>query len=352
MAASDSADDEAGAATARPNDPIEPGSGSEPAFADIAPEPVVAALADQTSDAAGTNPEAEPDVDVAAEAVEETAGAMPGDASADDRSAVPADVAIESAPVSAEPVPVEPDPADFALTEPVPAGAQVEPDAAMDAIARTGDAAAQPEEVLEIEVWRPARFERHQRPQGRPVFRPGAGRPGAVAAGAGQPGEQRTGQHRQGDRRGRPSRDGLAQPASGETPAIAAEGQPRRTDDRGPRRGDRDKSRREGSPRQEAPRRSGPSRDGPPREDRKPTEGRRIFEGRTPGQGRPQNRDDRGPRPERHDRQDRDRGGARAWSSEPSPGNRDTRQPDPNSPFAKLLALKEQMQGQKPEKGQ
>jgi ATP-dependent RNA helicase SUPV3L1/SUV3 len=59
------------------------------------------------------------------------------------------------------------------------------------------------------------------------------------------------------------------------------------------------------------------------------------------------NRDDRGPRPDRN-RDDR----PRSWSTdEPSKGGKD-KAPDPNSPFAKLLALKEQMQGGKSGKGE
>ena len=58
-------------------------------------------------------------------------------------------------------------------------------------------------------------------------------------------------------------------------------------------------------------------------------------------------------RPDRGDRRERDHDrGPRAWSSEQRPSGRDNHAPDPNSPFAKLLALKEQMQGQKPDKGQ
>ena len=197
-----------------------------------------------------------------------------------------------------------------------------------------------PVEIPEVEVWRPARFERHARPQGRPIFRPGEGR-----------------QVDRADRRQAGPRRGVAAaapgPAPGEGPAAGAEAQPRR-DDRGPRRFGRDKER---------PRPNGAER-GPPRpdrgpgeaarsaEDRKPGEGRRIFEGRTPGSGKPPPRPERGQRGDRNERdRDRDRGGARAWSSEPRQSG-ENRQPDPDSPFAKLLALKEQLQGQKPDKGQ
>ena len=54
----------------------------------------------------------------------------------------------------------------------------------------------------------------------------------------------------------------------------------------------------------------------------------------------------------RPDRDRGDRGGDRPrnWSSDAKPQGRDNRAPDPNSPFAKLLALKEQMQNGRPDK--
>ncbi|CAM5772688.1 helicase [Labrys miyagiensis] len=177
------------------------------------------------------------------------------------------------------------------------------------------------EEIPEIEVWRPARFERHHpRQHNRP-----------------QHGNRHAGGERQGDngagggfRRGRPA------PADGAAPAPAAEGAEAR---QGERRFDRPRRDDRGN--------------GKPQGERKPFEGRGPRpEGKSgDGQRRPggEGRPDRGPRPDRQDRGG-DRG-PRNWSSDARPQGRDSnRAPDPNSPFAKLLALKEQMQGGKPDK--
>jgi ATP-dependent RNA helicase SUPV3L1/SUV3 len=55
--------------------------------------------------------------------------------------------------------------------------------------------------------------------------------------------------------------------------------------------------------------------------------------------GRPERRD----RPPRRDRSDDNRP-SRTWSSSQEPRSKE---PDPNSPFAKLLALKEQLEANK-----
>jgi len=78
------------------------------------------------------------------------------------------------------------------------------------------------------------------------------------------------------------------------------------------------------------------------RREREPRQGRQDRQAR-------RDRPERGERPERGPRRDRDRRDdnrpSRSWSSDqPSRGNKE---PDPNSPFAKLLALKEQLQGNK-----
>ncbi|MGN8116572.1 helicase-related protein [Labrys sp. 22185] len=168
------------------------------------------------------------------------------------------------------------------------------------------------EEVPEIEVWRPARFERHQRPHhhGRPQH------------GNRQPGAERKPEAGGGFRRGRPA------PAEGAAPAEGVEA----------RQGDRPN-------RFDRPRRDDRG-NGRPREDRGFGERKQGGEGGRPrGDARP----DRGPRP---DRQERGGDRPRNWSSDSKPqgGRESNRAPDPNSPFAKLLALKEQMQGGKPDK--
>ncbi|WP_448954077.1 helicase-related protein [Labrys neptuniae] len=232
---------------------------------------------------------------------------------------------VVEAPVSAEPSTTESAGAAAVAEEAVaqeaeaPA-AEASVEAAAEASATEAPAEGVAEEVPEIEVWRPARFERHQRPHhhGRPQQH-----------GNRQPGGERKPEAAAGFRRGRPA------PADGAPPAEAAQApqgeRPNRFER--PRRDDRGN----GKPREE-------NRFG----DRKPAgEG-----GRRPGgDGRP----DRGQRPDRGPRPDRqDRGGDRSprnWSSDAKPQGRDNnRAPDPNSPFAKLLALKEQLQGGKSDK--
>ena len=58
---------------------------------------------------------------------------------------------------------------------------------------------------------------------------------------------------------------------------------------------------------------------------------------------RPPDQKFRGPRPDRPDRGGRDQRGERTFASTERPGGRD-RAPDPNSPFAKLLALKAELE--------
>ncbi len=207
--------------------------------------------------------------------------------------------------------------------------------ASEEAVSEPAAAEAAAEEIPEIEVWRPARFERHhQRPHqhGRPQH-------GNRHAG-GQPAGERQGENGAagGFRRGRQA------PAEGSAPAPApVEGAEVRQGDR-PNRFDR-------------PRRDDRGRDdrgnGKPREDRKPFEARGPRPEGKPGDGQRRHggegRPDRGPRPDRQDRGG-DRG-PRNWSSDTKPQGRESnRAPDPNSPFAKLLALKEQMQSGKPDK--
>jgi ATP-dependent RNA helicase SUPV3L1/SUV3 len=150
---------------------------------------------------------------------------------------------------------------------------------------------------------------------------------------------------RRGPRRhGRPPRRGQAEAAApaaaGEQPAATADGvaaaaapapaEPAR-EQRGRRHGRRD---REGGD-ERTPRR----------------------EGRPPDRGDRQDRRDRGERAERGERRDRrpdrrDRGGEdRIFATtEKSPRERGNRDPDPNSPFAKLAALKAQLEAGEKEK--
>jgi ATP-dependent RNA helicase SUPV3L1/SUV3 len=102
------------------------------------------------------------------------------------------------------------------------------------------------------------------------------------------------------------------------------------------------------------------------RGDQKPTEGQPVTEGGAEGQKREDRRgkfanfrregesrpDNRGGRPPhkggkgRPDRNDQRRGGERTFASTEKPAGRE-RQPDPNSPFAKLLALKGELEAKK-----
>lgn len=223
-------------------------------------------------------------------------------------------------------------PALAAAAADAPYAQSIASEAALTSEAPTAEAA--PEEIPEIEVWRPARFERHHP-------RPHHARP---QHGNRQPGGERQGEGTaaNGFRRGRPATaDGSAP-----SPAEGAEaGKGERRFDR-PRREDRGNGRPQGEGKPIEAR--GPRPEGKPFEPRgprpegKPGDGQR----RHGGDGRPDR--DRGPR---SDRQDRGGDRPRNWSSDVKPQGRESnRAPDPNSPFAKLLALKEQMQGGKPDK--
>ncbi len=200
-------------------------------------------------------------------------------------------------------------------------------------------AEAAPAEPEMIEVWRP----------GRPA------------------GERRP---RDGERRGRrrPERSGAkpeGQPA-GETPAVAAaDGQAVATGDAtAPADGERKD--RHGRPRHRR-RNRGERKDGDgkvvegavveakvsteQRQDRPPRQDRPDRQGRPERRDRPDRKEGSGGRPPRRDR-DRDRGRSgrdngpdRIWGSSEEP--RSNKEPDPNSPFAKLLALKAQLEGNK-----
>jgi ATP-dependent RNA helicase SUPV3L1/SUV3 len=206
------------------------------------------------------------------------------------------------------------------------------------------DAAPEP---VEIEVWRPGRFERPQRPQharprdARPPHRDRA--PAAAVEGA-APGQDQAQPHRRGRPEGERRDDRgprLERFDRGPRPDRRPEGTPRPAEARDPSAGPAPQRDNRG-PRPDAPRGDAP-RPMPPRSDApRPDRGR---DDRGPRPDR--NRDDRGPRPDRN-RDDR----PRSWSTdEPSKGGKD-KAPDPNSPFAKLLALKEQMQGGKSGKGE
>ena len=276
--------------------------------------------------------------------------------------------AAETAAIeTAEPAPAlapdaEPEPDETPASEPLPdapAETAVEPAVAADAAAPGVDVAAPaeaatpavPAEPEMIEVWRP----------GRP------------------PGEQR--RPREGEQRGRrrrherPAGKSDGQPV-GEAPAVAAaDGQAVAADATPPADGERKE--RHGRPRHRRRDRGGrkngegkvvegqvaeaKSVEGqsaaPGAEQRTDRHGRQDRADRKDRQPRPErgNRPERGDRPSRHDRgprsgRDRDRGNDtrpdRIWASSQEPRG-GSKEPDPNSPFAKLLALKAQLEGNK-----
>jgi ATP-dependent RNA helicase SUPV3L1/SUV3 len=284
---------------------------------------------------------AEPAAEAAPSDVNQPAEAAPAEASASNEAESPPDTPVEAgvAPIAqdvpdASAAPVDAVVASETAETPVAPGiAPVTPEAAAESVAAQASVAATdgkpPEETAEarpaepemIEVWRPGRppeERRQRRPQGERRERPGQ-----------QPG-QRT------DRRPRPQaatpgapQDGAQAVASAEAGAAASptesgEARPQQRHDRPrhgrggrPEGGDRPEPQREGRP-QQRERRGGerPDRD---RQDRGPRrEGRRDF---------------------------KDRGGEpREWRD---PTERRGGVADPNSPFAKLAALKEQLEANK-----
>ena len=189
------------------------------------------------------------------------------------------------------------------------------------AAAQNGAAAEAPTEPEMIEVWRPGRPSgmRHRRDAGKRRRRP-------ADAQAAQPQTQ--------------TADGEAVAAVGQDAKGASEagapadgehklrhGRPRHLRDRN--RDDRPSEGDQAKPQQRVERRDRPERQDRDRQDRE-----------RPGRDRP-----RGDRPDRsrRDRNDDNRP-SRTWSSA---NDRRGKEPDPNSPFAKLLALKEQLESNK-----
>jgi ATP-dependent RNA helicase SUPV3L1/SUV3 len=253
----------------------------------------------------------------AAAAAAAAAVAAPAEAAAD--ASAPAETTVEAAPSEA---PVEPSAAIEVAAETSVAAAvapiasedeaAVEPTPAEQA-AEAKPADEKPAEPDMIEVWRPGRMpeERRARPQ-RPA---GERRPSPrrerrpQAATAAQDGAQAAA----------PAADATAAPAeAAEAKSLPRGDRPRHAHGNRGERGDKPEQ-REGRP--------------PPRE-------------RRGGERPDRDRQDRGPRREggRRDFKDRDRGEPREWID---PKDRRGGQADPNSPFAKLAALKEQLEANK-----
>ncbi|MBV8839276.1 MAG: helicase, partial [Alphaproteobacteria bacterium] len=254
---------------------------------------------------------AETAVPAAAEVLNEASSEAPSEGVA--TAAVP----VAEAPAeAAAPEPVA-EPAHAAeaapVTEPQPAEAVSEAPPTEAKAPEEKPAEEKPAEPEMIEVWRPGRppEERRQRPPRREG--------------------QRDGQRREGERRDRrprpqaaqPAGEGAAAAATAEAPAAAAEGgaQAGAREDRRPRHG-RDRGER------------GDRGDRP--------EGRPQQRERRGGDRPDRDRGDR-PRQGRRDFKDRERGEPREWRD---PKER-RGQADPNSPFAKLAALKEQLESNK-----
>ena len=302
------------------------------------PEPVaatpevVAADAPETaaaSDAATTDGEHAPTLAPDAEPVDDALIEPLAEASAAE-AAAPAEIPVEPAPDAQSLLPS----VEFTNAESVPAM----PEAASVTTEAVPAAPAEPEM---IEVWRPgrpagerparegARRNRRQRPgtpaEGQPAGEaPAAGADGQpVAADATRPGdgERKPGRHR---RRNRGERKDFGKPAEGN--AVASEAKTGEA--------------------------SAAEAGTAPKPDRHNRQDRPDRQGRPENRNRPErsgsSRPERGPRRDKdRDRDRADRGGggqARVWSSDQSRGSKE---PDPNSPFAKLLALKQQLQGNK-----
>ena len=289
----------------RPPLPPEPTPAAEPAAAEttvdaVPPEEV---LADgQAAPAEGATSEAE--------TVPEVADAPAADAAETARADSPAPSAEAAAEPAAEQMPdvslaasetSEPVAAEIPAATDTPA-AEV---AAVAAEAASDQAAPAAPEL--VEVWRPGGRSEERRPRHH----------------------HRNRHHRGPDKPAAPSSGGEAAPAgASERPRH---GRPRR---------DRDADR---GRRGEAAAAPEGTEAGSPRQDKGGRPPRERFKDQDRGEGRGKGRFDKGKREGRRD--DRDRGGAlRTYATSASPRERD-RAADPNSPFAKLAALKDQLAG-------
>jgi ATP-dependent RNA helicase SUPV3L1/SUV3 len=332
------------AAPANAVSPAMPSPELEPAPAEatvageaVAPEPAAAVEADTIIDSTGEAPQASEEVVAVRSATllpEVSFAEVPrrDEAAAVESPTVEA-AAVEAAPAAA--VESEPEPAaasiDAAVAEAPQEDAAAETPAEVaaaneGAVAAAPDAAAAPEMV---EVWRPGGRSEERRPRHDRNRHP---------------------------RRDRPQ-DGV-QPAA----AVASEAGEAAKGDRGERhrRGRRDRNPESRKPRTDAPAEAATvtappaAEDGAVREarDNKGRPARERFEGKGREQGRDRDRDrDKGKFGGGRDKGGRDKGGRDKRDSGPShrqfatsaaPRERD-RPIDPNSPFAKLAALKEQL---------
>ncbi|AMN39224.1 helicase-related protein [Rhodoplanes sp. Z2-YC6860] len=225
--------------------------------------------------------------------------------------------AVAAEPVAAEPVAAEPVAAETA-TEVVAAEA-APAEAATTETATPAEAAAPaaPAEPEMIEVWRPGRPLGERRPRDN----------------EGRNRRPRHRGHKPGQAAAQPAGDGAAAAAAPDQAAASTDATPAGENGREHHQGRR---KFHGRDREQGERRDGQAERHGKRDDNR--------------KGRPERRDreDGGGRPPRRDRDRRDRDDnrpSRTWSS--SEQKRGGKEPDPNSPFAKLLALKEQLEGNK-----
>jgi ATP-dependent RNA helicase SUPV3L1/SUV3 len=244
--------------------------------------------------------------------------------------AAPVATDVPAAEAPAEPVVSEATPAVEATTEPVAAGEAAPAEAAVTESAATEAKPETPAEPALVEVWRPGGRSDERRPHhDRNRQRHQGAQAATGEGGEGAPREQRHRRGRRNDfrkpREGAPA-DATATPAAEGAPAAEARQHSRQ-----------DRPQRE--------RFEGKARDG----DRRDNKFDRNKGDRNKGGGR-----DKGERGGR-DFGGRDKGGRdkrdsgpshRQWATSASPRDRD-RPADPNSPFAKLAALKEQLAGRK-----
>ncbi len=299
----------------------------KPPEAEKPPEPEKPAEAETTPTPAASEvaSEAAPDTAAADAVTGEHAPTLAPDAEPIEEAPAVETPAVESnAPADS---PAEPQPSasllpNVELTTPEAPPAPVE-SASADA------APAVPAEPEMIEVWRPGRPSGERRPR---------------------EGERR-GRRRNHERPGAATEGAPAATGDGAVAAPAADGQS--ADATPPADGERKE--RHGRPRHRRQRQDGEKTQGEggaggeKRADRPPRRPERSKRpDRAEGDNRPP-RPDRGPRRERDRDRNRgnDKGPDRIWASSQEPRSGGGKEPDPNSPFAKLLALKEQLQGNK-----
>ena len=297
-----------------------------PASGDPAPSaallPEVTPIAVTPEDAPGlAEPAPEPPVtpeDAPGIAVEDVEEAQPATPAAVDAPGMPETAEQPEAP--AEAVAIEAAPADAASSESEPAA-----ETAADASAAAPETPVEPQL---LEVWRPGgrseeRRPRHDRNRHRRPDRPQQGAQPAAASGeVVEGGEAKPREHHRRPRRHQDfKRPGEGAPAEAAAAAAPAEGAPAR-DDKGPR-----PERFDGKGRDRDERR--PNKFGGDRKDNRGERDRGREFGRDKGR----------------DKRDRESGPShRQYATSASPRERD-RPIDPNSPFAKLAALKEQLAG-------